>query len=169
MKESIVNRVAQSPLVVIDLEDFYDNIPRFQVDMAEWLEEGLILREQPFREALKQKDWSIFQNTYVAIYCSTDAIIPAWASMLVASYLAPVALKVGYGNIEDLDSSIFQTIIETIDYAQYSGRPVIVKGCSNKPIPTTAFIQLIEKLRPIAKSVMFGEACSSVPLFKNNK
>ena len=169
MKDSIVNRVAQSPLVVIDLEDYYDNIPRFQVDMAEWLEDGLILREQSFREALKQKEWSIFQNSYVAICCSSDAIVPAWASMLVASYLAPFALKIGYGNVEALDSSIFQTILENIDYSQYSGKPVIVKGCANKPIPKTAFVQLIEKLRPIAKSVMFGEACSSVPLFKNNK
>ncbi len=169
MKESIVNRVTQSPLVVIDLEDYYDDIPRLQVDMAEWLEDGLVLREQPFREALKQREWSIFQNSYVAICCSSDAIIPAWASMLVASYLAPFALKIGYGNVEALDSSIFQTILENIDYSQYNGKPVIVKGCANKPIPKTAFVQLIEKIRPVAKSVMFGEACSSVPLFKNNK
>ena len=169
MARSIVNRVANSPLVTIDLEDYYNDIPRVQIDMAEWLEEGLILREQSFREALKQKDWSVFQNSYVAIFCSSEAIVPAWASMLVASYLAPFVLKMSFGSIATLDTAIFQDIVQSIDYSVYRDKPIIIKGCSIKPIPQTAFIHLIANLKPVAKSVMYGEACSSVPLFKKNK
>lgn len=167
MSESIVNRVANSKLKTIDLEDFYPPGQRTVIDIKQWLFHELILKEKDFREYLKQHDWNQYQGHYVAITCSADAIIPSWAYMLISTYLNKIAKKVVVGNLQLLEHSIFQDIIENFDVEAYNGLPVIIKGCASKPIPESSFVHLISKLQPVVKSLMFGEACSTVPLFKS--
>lgn len=167
--DEIVNKVANSVLEVFDLEDYYPSGIRTQLDISQWLSDGFLLKEKDFREALKNHDWSQFQNHYVAIHCSTDAIIPAWASILVTVYLSPFANKVVFGNLIDLETSLYQEILSTLDYSKYQDKPVILKGCSKKPVPESAYIMAIQKLQPVAKSIMYGEACSAVPLYKKSK
>ena len=167
--DEIVNKVANSVLEVFDLEDYYTSGIRTQLDISQWLLDGFLLKEKDFREALKIHDWSQFQNHFVAIHCSTDAIIPAWASILVTVYLSPFAKKVVVGNFIDLETSLYQEILPTLDYSKYQDKPVILKGCSKKPVPESAYIMAIQKLQPFAKSIMYGEACSAVPLYKKSK
>jgi hypothetical protein len=167
--DEIVNKVANSVLEVFDLEDYYPSGIRTQLDISQWLLDGFLLKEKDFREALKNHDWSQFQNHFVAIHCSTDAIIPAWASILVTVYLSPFAKKVVVGNLTDLETSLYQEILPTLDYSKYQDKPIILKGCSKKPVPESAYIMAIQKLQPFAKSIMYGEACSAVPLYKKNK
>ena len=167
--DEIVNKVANSVLEVFDLEDYYPSGIRTQLDISQWLLDGFLLKEKDFREALKNHDWSQFQNHFVAIYCSTDAIIPAWASILVTVYLSPFAKKVVFGNLIDLETSLYQEILSTLDYSKYQDKPVILKGCSKKPVPESAYIMAIQKLQPFVKSIMYGEACSAVPLYKKSK
>lgn len=167
--DEIVNKVVNSVLEVFDLEDYYPSGIRTQLDISQWLLDGFLLKEKDFREALKNHDWSQFQNHFVAIYCSTDAIIPAWASILVTVYLSPFAKKVVVGNLTDLETSLYQEILPTLDYSKYQDKPIILKGCSKKPVPESAYIMAIQKLQPFAKSIMYGEACSAVPLYKKNK
>ena len=167
--DEIVNKVANSVLEVFDLEDYYPSGIRTQLDISQWLLDGFLLKEKDFREALKNHDWSKFQNHFVAIHCSTDAIIPAWSSILVTVYLSPFAKKVVVGNLTDLETSLYQEILSTLDYSKYQDKPVILKGCSKKPVPESAYIMAIQKLQPFAKSIMYGEACSAVPLYKKSK
>lgn len=169
MEGDIVNRVANSSLITIDLEDYYPEGRRNLIDLKDWLYEGLILREQEFREAVKNHDWTAYQDCYVAIYCSTDAIIPAWANLLLTVHLEPFAKYVVQGTLENLETALYQNIINSMDVSSFENKPLIIKGCSNKPVPENAYISLIQKLKPIAKSIMYGEACSSVPLFKKSK
>lgn len=166
MSNEIVNRVANSKLVTIDLEDYYPEGKRLIFDIKDWLYEGLILREKEFRQSIKEHDWSQYQDNYVALTCSTDAIIPGWAYMLISVHLDTFAKKSIIGNLDTLETSIYQNIINTIDISNYKDKPVIIKGCSNKPVPENAYVMLASKLKSIAKSIMYGEACSSVPLFK---
>ncbi|MBL4939275.1 MAG: DUF2480 family protein [Lutibacter sp.] len=168
MSDEIVNRVANSQLKTIDLEELYPQGTRTTIDIKKWLFQELILKEVDFREHLKDHDWSQYKNHYVALTCSSDAIIPSWAFMLIATYLMPFAKKVVVGNLTDLETSIFYAIIANFNIEGYKNNPVIIKGCTNKPIPKTAYIQLIEKLQPVVKSIMFGEACSTVPLYKKS-
>ena len=156
-------------LEVFDLEDYYPSGIRTQLDISQWLLDGFLLKEKDFREALKNHDWSQFQNHFVAIHCSSDAIIPAWASILVTVYLSPFAKKVVFGNLTDLETSLYQEILSTLDYSKYQDKPIILKGCSKKPVPESAYIMAIQKLQPFAKSIMYGEACSAVPLYKKSK
>lgn len=164
--EEIINKVANSSLEVFDLEDYYPNGIRAQIDISQWLLEGFLLKEKDFRERLKNHDWSQYQDQYVAIHCSTDAIIPAWSTILVAIQLAPFAKKIVNGTIEDLDSALYEEILSKIDYSAYKDKAVIIKGCSKKPVPMRAFILAAHYLQPFARSIMYGEACSAVPLFK---
>lgn len=166
MADEIVNRVASSKLITLDLEDYYPKGQRVLFDIKDWLFEGLILKEKDFRSQVSQHDWTQYQNSFLALTCSSDAIIPSWAYLLIATQLASTAKKVIVGNLQDLESSIYQDVIQNIDTSVYENKPIIVKGCSNKSIPTTAYTLLIQKLQPIAKSIMYGEACSSVPLYK---
>ncbi|NDI98476.1 DUF2480 family protein [Flavobacterium sp. LaA7.5] len=166
-EQEIINRVANSVLQVFDLEDYYPEGERKAIDISEWLLEGFVLREKDFRATLKNHDWEQYKGCYVALHCSTDAIVPAWAYMLVSTYLQPVAKKVIQGSIANLDVQLYQDILSKIDYSEYSGKPVIVKGCSRKPVPQEAYVMAVQKLMPYAKSLMFGEACSAVPLYKN--
>jgi hypothetical protein len=166
MADEIINRVANSKLKVFDLEDFYPQGQRILFDLKPWLYEGFVLREKDFRQALKAHDWTQYKDTFVALTCSSDAIVPAWAYMLIASYLEPYVQTVFKGSLEDLESSIYQNIIVNLDISEYQDKPVIIKGCANKPVPINAYTMLINKLKPVAKSIMYGEACSSVPLYK---
>lgn len=169
MSDEIINRVANSKLVTIDLEDYYPKGERMLFDIKDWLLEGLVLREKDFRQLAGAHNWQQYQNIYVALTCSTDAIIPAWAYMLLATHLEPYATKIVIGDLDTLELSIFQDIISGLDVSEFKDQPIIIKGCSNKPIPDNAYIQLTAKLKPIAKSIMYGEACSSVPLYKRQK
>ena len=166
MPNNIVNRVANSQLKTIDLEEFYPQGTRTVIDIKNWLFKELILKETEFREHLINHDWSQYKNNFIALNCSSDAIIPSWAFMLITTYLTPFSKKVIVGNLKDLETAIFYDIIQTFPLEDYKNKPVIIKGCANKPIPETAYIQLIEKLQPVVKSIMFGEACSTVPLYK---
>lgn len=166
MSEEIINRVAKSNLVTFNLEEFYPEGHRAILDIKDWLYEEIILKEREFRAFVEAYDWSQYQNQYVALTCSSDAIIPGWAYMLVTSKISPFAKKVVIGNMEQLESAIFQSIIEHIDVSDFKDKPVIIKGCANKPVPQNAYIMATIKIQKVAKSVMYGEACSSVPLFK---
>ena len=167
--EEIVNKVANSALKVFDLEDYYPKGIHSQIDISGWLLEGFLLKEKDFRAHLQEHDWSQYQDQYVAINCSTDAIVPAWASILVAIQLAPFARKIVNGNIEDLDSALYEEILPKIDYSVYENKAVIIKGCSRKPVPMRAYILAAHYLQPFTRSIMYGEACSAVPLFKKKK
>jgi len=133
------------------------------------LEEGFLLKEKDFREALKNHDWSQYQNHYVAIFCSTEAIVPAWATILVTVYLQPFAKKIILGKKDEIDTLLYLEILNQMDYSIYLNKPVILKGCSKKPVPESAYVLAVQHLQLFAKSIMFGEACSAVPLFKKGK
>lgn len=166
MENEIINRVANSKLVVVDLEDYYTKGKRTVFDIKQWLFEELVLREKDFREQVSQHDWSQYQDDFVALTCTSDAIVPAWAFMLLTMHLQPYAKKVVIGSLDQLETSIYQDIIRDLDVGPFKDQPLIIKGCAHKPVPANAYIMLSERLKPIAKSIMYGEACSSVPLYK---
>ena len=166
MAAEIINRVANSSLVTFDLAEYYPKGERKELDISQWLEGGIVLREKAFRTALEAYNFSSFDNTYVALYCSTEALLPAWASLLVTVHLQSVAKKVVLGSLIDLEKAIFAELLDQIDWKQYDNKPVIIKGCSDLNIPENAFVDLVQKLHPFAKRISYGEACSSVPLFK---
>ena len=165
--DEIVNKVAQSSLMVFDLEDYYPDNHVVDLDISQLLLEGFILKESEFRAKLKETDWSQFEDKYVALFCSTDAILPAWAFALVSVHLAPHTLKVIHGNKEFATIEWYQDILNKLDYTDYFQKPVILKGCSKKPVPNQVYTLAIQNLMKVAKSVMFGEACSAVPLYKS--
>ena len=166
MADEIINRVANSKLITINLEDYYPKGDRVLFDIKDWLLEGLVLREKDFRNQVSEYDWSQYRESYVALTCSSDAIIPGWAYMLISLQLEPFVKKVIIGNLEALETAIYQDVIKDLDVSEFIDKPLIIKGCSKKPVPENAYIMLATKLKPIAKSIMYGEACSSVPLFK---
>jgi hypothetical protein len=166
MEGEIVNRVSKSPLVTLDLEECYPKGERFGIDLSQWLEEGFILREKEFRDALKGHDWEAYRDAYVYLHCSTDAIVPAWAYMLIGSHLHQIAREAVVGPRELLETVIFRKRLESLDLETYRDRPVIIKGCSNLPVPPSAYVWALQRVQEVARSVMYGEACSAVPLFK---
>ncbi|OCB77254.1 DUF2480 family protein [Flavobacterium crassostreae] len=167
--EQIINKVANSALEVFDLEEYYPKGIRTQIDISQWLLEGFLLKETDFRAHLKSHNWAQYQDHLVAIHCSTDAIVPAWALLLVTIQLAPFAKKIANGTLEDLDALLYQEILAEIDYTIYKNKAVIIKGCSKKPVPMRAYILASQQLQAFARSIMYGEACSAVPLYKTNK
>jgi len=169
MPDTIINRVAASALITFDLEKLYQIGRRQSIDISQWLHQGLLLKEKEFRTQLKTHDWSVYQDQFIALYCSTDAILPAWAAMLVTTHLQPYARKVVLGTLNDLEVQLFAEEIQLLDISQYKDQPIIIKGCTDKTVPHDAFIQLIAKLQPVVKSLFYGEACSSVPLYKKKK
>lgn len=166
MAEEIINRVAASALEEINLEDYYpkDNIVLF--DLKPFLFMELILKEKDFREALLKVDWSDYNDKVVAVACTADAIIPMWAYMLVASYLQPVARNVIFGGVDEALKQEFIRNISSIDLTAYNDKRIVIKGCGNLPVKEYAYLEITKRLRPIAKSIMYGEACSTVPVFK---
>ena len=169
MGDTIINRVAASGLITFDLEKLYKIGIRQSIDLSQWLDKGLVLKEKEFRAKLKGHDWSIYHDRFIALHCSTEAILPAWASLLVTTYLKPYARKVVLGNLKDLEVQLFANEIQLLDLSPYKDQPVIIKGCSEKTVPQEAYVQLIAKLQPVVKSLFYGEACSSVPLYKKKK
>jgi hypothetical protein len=169
MPEEIINRVENSDLIQINLDDYYPQEERILFDIKEILHEGLILIEKEIRSFVKENDWSVYQNKYVGVFCSSDAIVPLWAFMLIASKIEPFAKKVVMGNKIELEKAIFNDVINSIDFTQFQDKSVIVKGCGNHPIPEAVFVDFTLKLQAFAKNIMFGEACSAVPLFKKLK
>jgi hypothetical protein len=165
----IVNKVAKSNLVTIDLEDYYPEGKRVVFDIKQWLFHELILKEKDFRASIESYDWRSLQDCYVTLTCSADAIIPSWAYILITTKAAQFTKKIVVGNLTTLENALFQDIINNLDILDFKDKPIIIKGCANKPIPETAYIYLVERLLPIAKSIMYGEACSTVPLFKKKK
>ncbi|WP_147677132.1 DUF2480 family protein [Algibacter pacificus] len=166
MADEIINRVANSKLITVNLEDYYPQGHRVLFDIKDWLFEGFVLREKDFRTQVSEFDWSQYQDAYVALTCSSDAIIPGWAYMLLSIQLEPFAKKIIIGTLDNLETAIYQDIINDLDISDFKDKPIIIKGCSKKPVPQNAYIMLANKLQPFAKSIMYGEACSSVPLYK---
>ena len=169
MANTIVNRVSKSPLITFDLENFYQIGTRQSIDLSQWLDRGLILKEKDFRTQLNAHDWTIYQDQFIALHCSTEAILPAWAALLVSTHLQPYARKVVVGTLLELEVQLFTEEIQLLDVAPFKDQPVIIKGCSDKTVPQDAYVQLIAKLQPVVKSLFYGEACSSVPLYKRKK
>ena len=166
MEDVIINKVAQSALVTLDLEKFYPREELVLFDLKNYLFMELILKEKDYREALKNLDWTIYQNKNVAITCSTDAIIPLWAYVLAVTYLQPVANDIIFGNEKEVFNILFSKNIEKIDVKEFEGKRVVIKGCGDKKIPESAYVAITKILRPVVKSIMYGEPCSTVPIFK---
>jgi len=169
MENGIVNKVSQSGLITIDLEEYYPAGQRILFDIKEHLFQGLILREKDFREFIKNEDWSKYRDCYVALTCSADAIVPTWAYMLLATQLEPLAKKVVFGNLETLETILYNEILSKINIEDYKDARIVIKGCGNLPVPKAAYVQITSLLRPVAKSIMYGEPCSTVPLYKQPK
>ncbi len=166
MEETFINKVAESGIVTLNLEDYYPKGEIAVFDLKEYLFMGLILKEKDFRAALLQTDWSNYADKYVAVLCSADAIIPMWAYMLLASYLQPVAKDVVFGDEKNLVNTLFIKNLATLNTADYEDRRVVVKGCGDIQVPETAYLEITNRLRPVVKSIMYGEPCSTVPIFK---
>ncbi len=166
MSDVIVNKVAESGLITLDLEQYYPKDEIAVFDLKLYLFMGLILKEKDFRAALQQLDWDQYRGRHVAVHCSADAVIPIWAYMLVASYLEPVALEVVFGTADDLRKQVFLKNIQQINIEELVDKRVVVKGCGELPIGEFAYMEITRRLRPIAKSIMYGEPCSTVPIYK---
>lgn len=169
MEDVIINKVASSGLVSLDLEDLWPSGERVEYDLAQHLWQGLVLRETEFREALKQTNWQVYAGKHVAITCSADAIVPTWAFMLLATKLQPVAATVVFGTLEILNQQLMREVIMKLPQEDYRGAKVVIKGCSKVPMPTAAYVDLSNHLLPVVQSLMFGEPCSTVPLYKKAK
>lgn len=169
MEDIIVNRVAKSGLLSLDLEDYYHTGERVVYDLKDNLFMGLILKEKDFREFIKAHDWSQYSDKNVAITCSEDAIVPTWAYMLLAIQLEPYAHMVVFGSLTDLETKLYEVALSKINFQEYEGKRVVVKGCSKVAVPTSAYVEVTRRLRPYAQSIMFGEPCSTVPLYKKPK
>lgn len=165
-EKEIINKVASSSLITFDLEEFYLPGERVLIDLKDQLFQGLILREKDLRDFVKANDWSAYQDKLVAITCSVDAVIPTWAYMLVAIALKPYAKVIEFGNLEKLEEKLFEDALEKVDWEQFRNSKMVIKGCSKVNVPPSAYVKTVAKLQPLAASLMFGEACSTVPLFK---
>ena len=166
MAELLVNKVAESGLVTIDPADYFPAGEMVLFDMKDYLFMGLILKEKDFREALKQKDFSVYKDKNVGITCSADAVIPIWAYMLAASSLQPYAKEIIFGNEDFLHKTLFLKNLSRLKPADFADKRVVIKGCGELPISETAYVEITRLLRPVAKSIMYGEPCSTVPVYK---
>ena len=166
MENEIVNRVSSSQLISFDLEELYTPGERFLFDIKPLLFQQLVLKEKGFRAFIKSHDWSQYEKKYVAITCSADAVVPTWAYMLLGSALQPYAAVVIFGSLLDLEISLFKQALDKIDWEKYSNAKVVIKGCSKVEVPVSAYVEATNRLRAIASSIMFGEPCSTVPVFK---
>lgn len=169
MEREIVNRVAQSPLVTLDLEEYHEPGERLLYDIKDQLFEGLILKEKDFRHHIKTHDWAVYENKHVAIFCSADAIIPTWAFMLLAAKLEPIASTLIFGDLKRLEEALFFSKLRTINPEDFHGKKVVLKGCSKIEVPISIYVEATRLLRPFASSIMYGEPCSTVPIYKEPK
>ena len=165
----IVNRVAASALKVFDLEEYYVAGPRVLLDIKDQLYQGMILKEKTFREFIKTHDWSRYRDQFVAVTCSEDAIVPTWAYMLLTSSLQPFARMIVFGGLEELENKIYFDTLSRIDWSQYADAKVVIKGCSKVAVPTAAYVEATRLMRQYAASIMYGEPCSTVPVFKKSR
>ena len=169
MQEEIVNRVSTSSLITFDLEELYQPGDRVLLDIKDQLFHGLILKEKDFRDFIKSHDWSQYQNKFVAIHCSADAIVPTWAYMLLSIALKDFARRIIFGTLDELESQLYYDALSTIDWSIYKDAKVVIKGCSKVNVPVSAYVEVTSKLKSLAASLMFGEPCSTVPLYKRSK
>ena len=162
----ITNKVAQSGLITIDFEDFYSKGERVLFDIKDLLFQGLILREKDLREFVAKEDWSKYQDKFVALTCSADAVVPTWAYMLLTIHLEPYAKKIVFGDLETLEINLFAETLSKLTIEDYKDARIVIKGCGKLPVPKFAYVEITRLLRPVAKSIMYGEPCSTVPLYK---
>src|SRR5688572_7315651 len=166
MNDPLINKVAESGLITIDPASYYPQEATALFDLKDFLFMGLILKEKDFREQLKNYDWEPFRDKYTAVYCSADAIIPVWAYMLIASYLEPIAKDIIMGDEKDLHRQLFLKNLSAINLEELTDKKIVIKGCGDTPIGDFVYLELTKLLRPVAKSIMYGEACSTVPVYK---
>ena len=169
MEKEIVNRVTASPLVSFDLEEYYTAGERVLLDIKDLLFQGMILKEKDFRDFIKTQDWAQYAGKLVAITCTGDAVIPTWAYMLLTVALQPFAGKVFFGNLAELETHLFRDALAGVNWEQYRGAKVVIKGCSKREVPTSAYVELSRRLQPLVVSMMYGEPCSTVPIYKKPK
>ncbi|MBS3993526.1 MAG: DUF2480 family protein [Bacteroidetes bacterium] len=169
MTDEIINRVANSPLITIDLADFVPKGDRKSIFITDWLYEGLILKEALFREKISSHNWAQYKDAYVAIHTTTDAIVPSWAYLLLTVNLTSIAKRITIGTVQEMEDSLLIEALEKTDFSVYKNKKIIIKGCSKFSISNNAYGLIIQKLQPIVSSLMFGEACSNVPLYKQKK
>ncbi len=166
MENEILNRVSNSPLVTFDLEELYTPGERILFDIKNLLFQELILREKDFRDFIKSHDWLQYTNKHVAITCSVDAVVPTWAYMLLTASLQPYASSVIFGSLQDLEINLFKNVLNKVEWGKFSNSKVVIKGCSKVEVPISSYVEVTNRLRPVASSIMFGEPCSTVPVFK---
>lgn len=166
MAEAIVNRVAKSGIITFNLENYYPQEDIVTFDIKEYLYMELMLKEKEFRTSLKDLDWSVYQDKHVAITCTTDAIVPIWAYMVVAKYLESIAASIVFGDAETLKTVLFQKALEKINPEDFRDKRVVIKGCGEKSVPISAYVEITRLLKPVVKSLMYGEPCSTVPIYK---
>ena len=169
MEEAIVNRVAKSGIITIDLEEYFPKEEIVEFDLKDWLFHGLILKEQDFRTRLEEHDWAAYKDKYVTIACSADAVIPVWAYMLLSMKLQPFAKSITQGTRQIFLQQYYRELIQNLNPEDYSGRRIVVKGCSDKDVPASAYAEITARLMPVVKSIMYGEPCSTVPVYKAGK
>lgn len=167
--EPIINRVANSSLVTLNLEDLYPPGGIAAIDLKDILFQEVILREKDLRDFVKNHNWKAYQDKSVAVFCSADAVIPTWAYMLVAISLQPFARKIVFGNTEELLSQLYDDALDLLDWEKFRNAKVVIKGCSTVAVPTSAYLSAAARLQPLAASIMYGEPCSTVPLYKQPK
>ena len=165
----IVNKVASSSLITFDLEAYFQPGERVLFDIKEQLFQGLILKEKDFRDFIRNHDWTQYRNKFVAVHCSVDVIVPTWAYMLLAIALQPYAKRVVFGTLDELEVAVFQESLAKVDWPRFKDAKVVIKGCSKVNVPVAIYVEATNKLKPYAASMMFGEPCSTVPLFKKAK
>lgn len=168
-RDQIVNKVANSSLITFNLEEYYVQGDRILLDIKDQLYQGLILKEKDFRDFIKTHDWSQYQNKFIAITCSADAIVPTWAYMLLAIALQPFAKKIVFGSLQELETILYHEQLAKIDWSKFNNAKVVVKGCSKVDVPIAVYVEATNRLKPLAASLMFGEPCSTVPLFKKSR
>ncbi len=164
--ESLENRVADSEIQVFNLADLWDDRAVTEIDIADFLVEGLMLKEKEFRQEVKDHDWSQYEDEHVALYCSTDAIVPTWGYMLVASKLKDIAASTTFGRADDLRREYYVQALDDVDWSAYADNPVVIKGCGSDAVPEMAYVRATQKLQDVARKLMYGEPCSSVPLWR---
>ena len=167
MEKEIINKVDQSGLIDFNLEDYYPKGERVLIDVKNNLFQGLILREKDFRDFVKNENWEKYKDKFVAITCTADAIVPTWAYMLITTSLQPFAKKIVFGDLKTLETILFQESLSKIDTENFRDKKICVKGCGSVPVPESAYVEITRILSPVAKSIMYGEACSTVPIMKS--